>query len=119
MESGFTYWTDATGQATTLGVMQFTTQVGSYWSGSTTSQGSAVVYFTRPHSYRWYELFASALEGWLYRVGILGWPSRAVLLAAGATLIYPDPLTDVIGLAAIGSVYAVHFLFVRKRPGAA
>ncbi|MGR3783604.1 MAG: TRAP transporter large permease subunit, partial [Albimonas sp.] len=64
-------------------------------------------------------LFASALEGWLYRVGILGWPSRAVLLAAGATLIYPDPLTDVIGLAAIGSVYAVHFLFVRKRPGAA
>ncbi len=62
LESGFTYWADAAGQGTALGVMTFTTQVGSYWSGATTAQGSVGVYLTGPTTVRWWELFAPSLD---------------------------------------------------------
>jgi TRAP transporter 4TM/12TM fusion protein len=64
-------------------------------------------------------LFASALEGYLYRVGRIGWPSRAVLLLGGGVLIYPEPVSDLAGLLAMAGVYAAHLLFpaVRARVG--
>lgn len=56
-------------------------------------------------------LFASALEGYLYRIGTIGWPSRAVLLLGGGVLIYPEPISDLVGLVAMAAVYAGHLLF--------
>ena len=60
-------------------------------------------------------LFASALEGYLYRCGVIGWPSRAVLLVGGGVLIYPEPISDLIGLVALACVYAAQRLFPRDR----
>jgi TRAP-type uncharacterized transport system fused permease subunit len=60
-------------------------------------------------------LFASALEGYLYRVGAIGSPSRAVLLIGGGVLIYPEPISDLVGLVALGCVYAAHRLFPTRR----
>jgi TRAP transporter 4TM/12TM fusion protein len=50
-------------------------------------------------------LLASALEAYLYRVGIIAWPVRAVLLVATATLIYPGLYSDLIGAALVAGVY--------------
>lgn len=62
-ESGFVYWTDGTGKMGTLGAIEFTEQVGSYWSGSGgVTFGSAQVYFVGPTDIEWYELFAPSLD---------------------------------------------------------
>jgi TRAP transporter 4TM/12TM fusion protein len=60
-------------------------------------------------------LLASALEGYLYRIGPIGWPSRAVLLLGGAVLIYPEPISDLVGLVTLGCVYAAHYLSLTVR----
>ena len=60
-------------------------------------------------------LFASALEGYLYRIGAIGWPSRAVLLLGGGVLIYPEPISDLVGLVTLGCVYAAHYLSTAVR----
>ncbi|MGM0583497.1 MAG: TRAP transporter permease [Pseudomonadota bacterium] len=60
-------------------------------------------------------LFASALEGYLYRLGTVGWLSRAGLLAAGGALIYPGYYSDAVGLAAAVVVYAVNLAFGARR----
>jgi TRAP transporter 4TM/12TM fusion protein len=53
-------------------------------------------------------LLASAAEGYLYRVGTLTWPVRGALLAGGLMLIYPDLLSDLVGLGLVVAVYALH-----------
>lgn len=50
-------------------------------------------------------LMASAMEGYLYRIGILAWPLRVLALIAGAVLIYPGWLTDLIGFSLIVVIY--------------
>ncbi|WP_290651654.1 TRAP transporter permease [Aquisalimonas sp.] len=50
-------------------------------------------------------LLASTLEAYLYRIGIIAWPIRLVLLGATAALIYPEGMTDVIGFALLALVY--------------
>jgi TRAP transporter 4TM/12TM fusion protein len=53
-------------------------------------------------------LMASAMEGYLYRVGILAWPLRILVMISGVVLIYPDIVTDVIGFGLTGLIYAWH-----------
>ncbi|MEH6354531.1 MAG: TRAP transporter permease [Marinobacter sp.] len=53
-------------------------------------------------------LMASAMEGYLYRVGILAWRLRILVMISGVVLIYPDIVTDVIGFGLIGLIYAWH-----------
>lgn len=58
-------------------------------------------------------LLASALEAYLYRVGIIAWPVRALLLVATATLIYPGLYSDLIGAALVAGVYLTARLMPR------
>ncbi|MEC5383733.1 TRAP transporter permease [Aurantimonas sp. C2-6-R+9] len=60
-------------------------------------------------------LLASALEGYLYRVGGIGWPSRAALSVAGGALIYPEPISDFAGIATTVLLYLVHWWISRAR----
>ena len=55
-------------------------------------------------------LLASALEGYLYRVGIIRWPLRVLLLGATAALIYPEGMSDVVGFSLLGVSYLVAWL---------
>jgi len=50
-------------------------------------------------------LIASAMEGYLYRIGIIGWPLRVLALAAGGLMIYPDILSEALGFALVAFVY--------------
>ncbi|PHQ14718.1 C4-dicarboxylate ABC transporter [Marinobacter profundi] len=51
-------------------------------------------------------LIASAMEGYLYRIGIIGWPLRIMALAAGGCLIYPNLVSEAVGLGLIILMYA-------------
>ncbi len=55
-------------------------------------------------------LLASTAEGYLYRVGIITWPVRLIVLAAGLTMIYPEPVSDMIGFGIIVLLYAGRWL---------
>ncbi|SFR64079.1 TRAP transporter, 4TM/12TM fusion protein [Marinobacter daqiaonensis] len=50
-------------------------------------------------------LLSSAMEGYLYRIGVLGWPARILVLVAGGVLIYPELVTDLIGFGLIAAIY--------------
>lgn len=50
-------------------------------------------------------LFASALEGYLYRIGELGISSRLLVFTNGALLVYPEPYSDAVGLIMIILIY--------------
>ncbi|PSF11956.1 C4-dicarboxylate ABC transporter [Marinobacter fuscus] len=50
-------------------------------------------------------LIASAMEGYLYRIGIIGWPIRVLALAAGGCLIYPNLFSEAVGLGLIVLMY--------------
>lgn len=50
-------------------------------------------------------LLASAMEGYLYRIGILNWPMRVLAILTGAALIYPEAISDVVGFGLIGLIY--------------
>ncbi|MGE0225466.1 MAG: TRAP transporter permease [Acetobacteraceae bacterium] len=61
-------------------------------------------------------MLASAMEGWLYGVGLVGWVGRAGLLIAAAVLLKPGLYSDLIGLAIIVSVYGWCRLVRRPAP---
>lgn len=50
-------------------------------------------------------LVAAAMEGYLYRVGMLGWLPRLWLLLAAGLLIYPEWRSDLVGLVLLGGAY--------------
>lgn len=52
-------------------------------------------------------MIAAAFEGYLYKVGVVEFPVRALLLAAGGCLVFPGPITDVIGIALVAVAYLV------------
>lgn len=56
-------------------------------------------------------LVASAMEGYLYRIGVLSWPARAVTLVAGGMLIYPELISDLLGFGLVAVLYAGSRLF--------
>jgi hypothetical protein len=64
LESGFVYWTDGTGKNGTVGVVEFTEQVGDYWGtgGGGATFGNAAVYFVAPTEIEWFEVFAPTLD---------------------------------------------------------
>lgn len=61
-------------------------------------------------------LLASALEGYMYRIGNLDWWMRLVVVIAGALLIYPEIITDGIGFAVVAVIYLVRWLTGTKKP---
>jgi TRAP transporter 4TM/12TM fusion protein len=54
-------------------------------------------------------ILASALEGYLYRAGTIGWTIRGVLLVSGAVLAFPGPRSDLIGLGLLIVAYGLVF----------
>jgi TRAP transporter 4TM/12TM fusion protein len=76
------------------------------WRGIVTASLSAIVAI-------W--LWSSAMEGYLYRVGRLGWPLRGVVMLAGLALIYPEHYSDFIGVAVIAALYLGHWLLSGRR----
>lgn len=64
-------------------------------------------------------LLAASLEGYLYRVGVITWPVRGLLLAATVALANPGVLSDLAGLTVIALVYlgsrVLPFCFVAHR----
>jgi TRAP transporter 4TM/12TM fusion protein len=62
-------------------------------------------------------LIASSMEGYLYRIGIIGWPLRVLALVAGGLMIYPDIITEVLGFGLVALMYiGSHFLGRSKAP---
>ncbi len=63
-------------------------------------------------------VLSSAMEGYLYRVGPLGWPRRALVLLAGLAMIYPERYSDLLGIGVIIAIYLVSWLSggLRARP---
>ena len=53
---------------------------------------------------------ASGTEGYLYRVGVISWPVRILLLIGSFLLIIPGLTTDLIGIALVGCSYIVALL---------
>jgi TRAP transporter 4TM/12TM fusion protein len=60
-------------------------------------------------------LLASALEGWVYGLGAIGWLSRAALLVGALGLLAPGLYTDLVGLGLLAIVWIGNKLR-RKRP---
>ncbi len=61
--SAFRYWADGRGQFGALGAVELIRYTGGYWSGGTPAdERGAIVYFTDPSTYRWYELYAPTLD---------------------------------------------------------
>jgi len=50
-------------------------------------------------------VLASALEGYLYRVGTLRWPTRVLLFVTGCLFLFPGLKTDLIGIALLLLTY--------------
>jgi TRAP-type uncharacterized transport system fused permease subunit len=63
-------------------------------------------------------LMAAGFEGWLYRVGRIRWPARALLLVAAFTLLKPGTMSDLIGAGLLLAVYAGTLLRRRLAPAA-
>ncbi|WP_433924359.1 TRAP transporter permease [Vreelandella sp. 21] len=59
-------------------------------------------------------LVAAAMEGYLYRVGIIGYIARLFLLLPAILLIYPGWVTDIIGFSALAGVYGVYWVMQRR-----
>jgi TRAP transporter 4TM/12TM fusion protein len=58
-------------------------------------------------------VLASALEGYLYRVGILTWPTRILLFVTGCLFLFPGLKTDLIGI----GLLLVTYLLALTIPG--
>jgi TRAP transporter 4TM/12TM fusion protein len=52
-------------------------------------------------------VLASALESYLYRVGVLAWPTRILLFVAGGLLVFPGLKTDIGGLGLLALTYVL------------
>ena len=55
-------------------------------------------------------IIASALEGYLYKVGAIGWTIRILLFISGAGLVFPGSMTDVVGAVFLASAYVVGYV---------
>lgn len=57
----------------------------------------------------------SAMEGFLYKVGRIGFITRIALAAAGLLAIIPEYYTDMIGFAIIVATYALNLLALKRK----
>lgn len=55
-------------------------------------------------------LVAAALEGYLYKVGAINLVMRFIVLVAGAALIYPERLSDTVGVTIVIGIYVADAL---------
>ncbi|MBS61644.1 TRAP transporter fused permease subunit [Salinisphaera sp.] len=55
-------------------------------------------------------LVAAALEGYLYKVGAINLVMRFIVLVAGAALIYPERLSDAVGVTIVIGIYVADAL---------
>ena len=62
LDEAFRVWTDGTGLAGAVGVMNWTEQVGSYWAGSTVSFGSASFVLVDPIDFQYRDLFSPTMD---------------------------------------------------------
>lgn len=60
-------------------------------------------------------LVAAAMEGYLYRVGVIGHFARVFFLLPAGLLIYPGWVTDLIGCGLLASYYVAHYVTQRTR----
>ncbi len=60
-------------------------------------------------------ILASSLEGYLYKVGAIGWPIRVLLFVAGMGLVLPGSFTDIIGAVLVAVAYAIGYLVPGSR----
>nr|WP_228632793.1 TRAP transporter permease [Halomonas sp.] len=60
-------------------------------------------------------LVAAAMEGYLYRVGVIGRFARVFFLLSAGLLIYPGWVTDLIGCGLLASYYVAHYVTQRTR----
>ena len=60
--NAFTYWADASGSATVLGLFSYIEPVGSYWGSTPTPSGSGAVYFTDPTTVQWSDLWSPGID---------------------------------------------------------
>lgn len=59
-------------------------------------------------------VLSSAMEGWLYGVGRLLWPARALLVLAGLGMLVPGMATDLFGAVVLAVVYGANTLKKRR-----
>jgi TRAP transporter 4TM/12TM fusion protein len=61
-------------------------------------------------------LIASALEGWLYFIGRIEWAGlRLPVLIAGGVLLYPEPFSDLAGVAIVAAIYVFGLVLNKKK----
>ena len=60
----------------------------------------------------------SAFESWIYGVGHIGTFSRAVFGTGGIFVVFPEPMTSVVGAAVLVAVIAVNLILQRRRQAA-
>ena len=58
-------------------------------------------------------LMAAAFEGYLAKVGVVGWSIRIPLLVAAGCLLYPEGISKIAGVVLVAICYAIA-LFQRK-----
>jgi len=65
-------------------------------------------------------MFAACFEAHLYKIGVVGWPVRILLLCAGIGLVIPGTVTDLAGLGCLVAAYLVgKFVPGMARPASA
>ncbi len=57
----------------------------------------------------------SALEGYLWGIGQIKWPSRIPLIGGGLLIAFPETITTVIGLIIVGSVNLICYMGAKRK----
>ena len=60
----------------------------------------------------------SALEGYLWGIGVINWPSRIFLVTGGLLIAFPEIYTTLIGLVIVVCVNLIYYFAARRRPKA-
>ena len=60
----------------------------------------------------------SALEGYLWGIGQINWPSRILMVAGGLLIAFPEIYTTLVGLVIVGCVNLIYYFASRRRPKA-
>ena len=61
-------------------------------------------------------LLASAIEGYMFKLGVIRWVTRAMFLITGGLLLFPGWQTDLIALAFLAVGFIIGRLIARRKP---
>ncbi|HSR09824.1 MAG TPA: hypothetical protein VLS90_00160, partial [Thermodesulfobacteriota bacterium] len=56
----------------------------------------------------------SAMEGYLWKIGPIGWPARLPLIVGGLLIAFPEMITTIVGLAVVSVVNISCYLAIRR-----